>query len=95
MPLIDRFVSSVENYFGYDVKPVYADVAALRPELKELSDYYTSLTNNGIMLGAESREALRLPKIADPLLDKIRIPANVAGSASGVDGQEGGAPPKE
>jgi len=95
MPLIDRFVSATENYFGYDIKPVYADVAALRPELKDLSDYYTSLTNNGIMLGSEAREALRLHKLKEPLLDKIRIPANVAGSASGVNGQEGGAPPKE
>ena len=95
MPLIDRYVAAMENYFGYDVKPAYAEVAALRPELKELSDYYTSLANNGIMLGAEARESLRLPKLVDPLLDKIRIPANVAGSATGVAGQEGGAPPKE
>ncbi len=94
MPLIDRYVSAIESYFGYDVKPAYAEVAALRPELKDLSDYYTSLTNNGIMLGSEAREALRLPQLDDPLLDKIRIPANVAGSASGVSGQEGGAPPK-
>ena len=45
------------------------------------------------MKGSEARSILRLEPIDDPLLDEIRIPANVAGSASGVSGQEGGKPP--
>lgn len=44
------------------------------------------------MLGKEARSILRLEPLEDPLLDEIRIPANVAGSATGVSGQEGGKP---
>ena len=95
LPILDRFISATESFFGYDVVAVTADVLALRPELNDEAQYFTSLVNNGLMLGAEAREKLRLEKLADPLLDKIRIPANVAGSASGVSGEEGGAPPKK
>jgi len=67
-------------------------VVALRPDLKAESDRLSSLVNNGIMLGKEARSILRLEPLEDPLLDEIRIPANVAGSATGVSGQEGGKP---
>jgi len=95
IPLIDRFISAMESFFGYDIDTVTAEILALRPELQDEAAYYTSLVNNGLMLGAEARDKLRLEKLDDPLLDKIRIPANVAGSASGVSGEEGGAPPKQ
>ena len=96
MPILDKFVAALEAFFGYDIAANYFDVAALRPELADEAQYYTALTNNGLMLGAEARAKLRLAPLDDePLLDKIRIPANVAGSATGVSGQEGGAPPSD
>ena len=96
IPILDRFIAATEWFFGYDIEANYSDVIALRPELKDEAAYYSSLVNNGLMLGKEAREKLRLEDLGDnPLLDEIRIPANVAGSASGVAGQEGGAPTSE
>lgn len=91
--LISRYTSAMEKFFSYDVQEDNSRIPALRPELKEEAEYYSSLTNNGLMLGAEARDKLRLPKLDnEPVLDKIRIPANVAGSATGVAGEEGGKP---
>lgn len=95
IPLMRRFESAYEKFFGYDIEISTHRVPALKPDLKAEADRLTSLVNNGIMLGSEARDKLRLEKIKDPLLDKIRIPANVAGSATGVSGQEGGKPSEE
>ena len=92
IPILDKIQAGFEGFFGYDLKADLSTVIALRPELKDESAYYTALVNNGIMLGSEARDRLRLDPIDDPSLDTIRIPANVAGSATGVSGQEGGAP---
>jgi HK97 family phage portal protein len=93
LPIIKIFISAFEKFFAYDLAPNLAEIVALRPELKEVAEYYTSLVNNGVMLGSEARNELRLSPLADAALDSIRIPANVAGSASGVAGQTGGRPP--
>jgi HK97 family phage portal protein len=92
LPIVKAFIMGYEKFFAYDLAPDVSEVMALRPDLRESAEYYTKLVNNGLMLGAEARSELRLDKLADPVLDKIRIPANVAGSASGVAGQEGGRP---
>lgn len=92
IPTVKAFLLGYERFFSYNLAPNISEVLALRPELKETAEYYTSLVNNGVMLGKEARAELRLEPIDDPLLDKIRIPANVAGSATGVTGQEGGRP---
>lgn len=44
------------------------------------------------MTGNEARLELNLEPLDDEQMNKIRIPANVAGSATGVSGQEGGRP---
>jgi len=89
MPICDKISNSLEQFFGFDIKPVYSNVPALKNDLKEISEYYTSLVNNGIMTGAEAREALRLEELDDESLNKIRIPANIAGSAApGSSGTE-------
>lgn len=92
IPIVEIVISSFEAFFAYDIKKDTSNVIALRPELKDQSDYYSSLVNNGLMLGSEAREELRLRKLEEPILDNIRIPANVAGSSTGVSGQEGGRP---
>jgi len=95
LPMLTKFESIFEFFFGYDIQLSTHKVIALRPDQKAESDRLSSLVNNGIMLGAEARETLRLEKIDDPALDEIRVPANIAGSATGVSGQEGGKPPSD
>jgi len=93
LPLMDKLVQALEFYFGYDMKPVTQDVLALRPELKELANYHTSLVNAGIFTRNESREELRKEKLENhEFADDIVLPANVAGSAQ--DAAQGGKPPK-
>lgn len=93
LPMLRKFESIFEYYFGYDIMLTTHKVIALRPDQKAESDRLSSLVNNGIMTAEEARNELRLEKLDDPSLSKIRIPANIAGSGTGVTGQEGGKPP--
>jgi len=95
IPMLRKFESALEMFFAYDIELTTHRVPALLPDLKAQADRITALVNNGIITGNEGRGMMRLPDIDDPLMNKIRIPANVAGSASGVSGQEGGAPTGE
>lgn len=92
MPIVSKYVSAIERYFGYDVSPVTTNVSALQPELKDVAAYYTSLVNGGIVKPNEARVELRYDADSDPESDKLRIPANIAGSAA--DPSVGGAPKK-
>jgi len=92
LPLVRKFEAAFEYAFGFDVETTTHTIVALRPDQKMESDRLSALVNNGILTGNEARKVLRLEPIDDPLMNKIRIPANVAGSASGVSGQEGGKP---
>jgi HK97 family phage portal protein len=83
LPIVQRIVTSFELYFGIDLKPVTADIMALRPDLREQSNYYSTLVNAGIMTRNEAREVLRLEKYDDPKIgDTLILPANIAGSAA-------------
>jgi HK97 family phage portal protein len=96
LPLNKMLLASLERFFSYDLAPNLGEIGALRPELKDSAEYFTKLVNNGVMLGAEAREELRLDPLDEtefPQLYEIRVPANVAGSATGVAGEEGGRPP--
>ena len=96
LPIANAFCRAWERFYGFDLQVDTSGIPALQPELRDKAAYYTALVNNGVMTGAEAREALRLEEIPDePLLDNIRIPANVAGSGTGVSGQEGGKPTQE
>ena len=92
MPLVNKTVQSLEMYFGYDMKPITQDVMALRPELRDLGNYLTSITNAGILTRNEAREEIRMPAIPGDVGDELILPANIAGSAA--DPGVGGAPPK-
>jgi HK97 family phage portal protein len=97
LPIVNRIISSFEVYFGFDLKPVIANVMALRPELREEANYYSTLVNAGIMTRNEAREKLRLEKYTGDSMvaDSLILPANIAGSAQ--DSNVGGRPtdPKE
>ena len=80
MPIVRRFTSSLERYYGYDIEAITSSVGALQPELKELAAYHSTLVNAGIITANEARKELRYEPIAGN--DEIRIPANIAGSAA-------------
>ena len=88
IPIVRKYTSAMERYFGYDIGPITTDVSALQPELKDIAAYHSTLVNAGILTPNEAREELRYAKL--PGADEIRIPANIAGSASNPS--VGGAP---
>lgn len=92
MPIVRKYVSAMEAFSGYDVEAITATVSALQPDIKDIAAYNVGLVNGGIITPNEAREELRFPKDKDPESDKLRIPANIAGSAAQPN--EGGAPKK-
>lgn len=91
IPIVTKYVSAVERYFGYDVQPVTTNVSALQPELKDVAAYHTTLVNGGIITPNEARVELRYEPQAGH--DELRVPANIAGSA--VNPSTGGRPPSK
>jgi len=75
------------------MEPDVAKVRALRPELREAAQYYQGLVNTGIMTINEARAELRLEESSETHASELRIPANIAGSATNP--AEGGRPPGE
>ena len=94
IPNLKKLVSAFENFFGFDIKLDTSNVAALYPDQAQEASRVTALVNNGIITGDEGRQELRLKPTNDPQITTIRIPQNVAGSSTGVSGEEGGAPTK-
>ena len=92
IPNLRKFESAYELFFAYDVELATHRVPALKPDQKQESERLSALVNNGIITGNESRVILRLPELDEPHMKVIRIPQNIAGSATGVTGQEGGKP---
>lgn len=92
MPIVRKYVSAMELLTGYDIDAVVSNVSALQPELKDVAAYHTTLVNGGVLTPNEARVELRYEKDKDPESDKLRVPANIAGSA--VDPSTGGAPKK-
>lgn len=87
-PIVNMMTHAYESFFGFDISPMPDKVSALQPEMKEASQYYTTLVNGGVITPNEAREELRYPKAADA--DDLRVPANIAGSAANPS--EGGKP---
>lgn len=90
IPIVNKYVSGVERFFGYDVQAVTSNVSALQPELKDVAAYYTTLVNGGVLSPNEARVELRYE--IKPGHDELRVPANIAGSAANPS--VGGAPKK-
>lgn len=90
LPIVTKYVSAMERFFGYDIEAVTATVSSLQPELKDVAAYHSTLVNAGIISPNEARLELRYP--AKPGSDDLRIPANIAGSAANPS--VGGAPKK-
>ena len=90
LPIVTKYVSAMERFFGYDIEAVTATVSSLQPELKDVAAYHSTLVNAGIISPNEARLELRYP--VKPGNDDLRIPANIAGSAANPS--VGGAPKK-
>ena len=88
MPIVRKFTSAIERYYGYDVEAITTTVSALQPELKDIASYHSTLVNGGIISPNEAREELRYP--IKPGHDELRVPANIAGSATNPS--QGGRP---
>jgi HK97 family phage portal protein len=80
MPMVRKFTSALERYYGYDVDAITSSVSALQPELKDIAQYHSTLVNAGIITANEARKELRYPVVTGH--DDLRIPANIAGSAA-------------
>lgn len=95
LPLMRKFESAIESHFAYNIRVSTVGIAALSPDMQKEAFRVTGLVNNGIITGNEGRKMLRLAAIDEESMNKIRIPMNIAGSAIGVSGEEGGRPPLE
>lgn len=92
IPLVDKVIRGYERFFGWELIPDN-DIPGLQPELQEQATYAVSLVNGGIITPNEARKTLAFEESEDELMDEIRIPVNVAGSAA--DPSQGGRPPKK
>lgn len=94
LPMMKKFESVMEVFFGYDIKLSTDGIQALAPDAKAEAEAVTAKVNNGLITPNEGRLELRYEALEGQDMDKIRIPQNIAGSGTGVSGQEGGAPSK-
>lgn len=93
MPILEQFASAFGHKFSLKIVPDQLAVKALRPDAKVQASFWSTLVNGGIATVNEAREGLRLEKMNDGESDKIRIPQNIAGSATNPN--IGGRPPSE
>lgn len=91
LPIVKKMNDALERFFGFELKEDITDIPALQPELRDASAYYSSLVNGGIITPNEARERLGFEAVEGA--EDIRVPANIAGSASNPE--EGGRPPEE
>jgi HK97 family phage portal protein len=93
IPIINKLNAAFERFFGFEIYEDTTYIEALRPELSDQANYYQSLVNGGVLSANEARIELGREPDPDPEHDKLRVPANIAGSA--VDPSQGGRPPKK
>ncbi len=91
LPIHRKINYALERFFGFSIKEDTTEIPALQPEMRDLSSYYSSLVNGGIITINEARERLGYDVMEGQ--DNIREPANIAGSAANPD--EGGRPEEE
>ena len=87
---MQRIVSSLERYFGVDMKIATGEVPALIPDERNKAQSLQTLVNSGILTRNEAREEIRYGKHNAEFADDLIIPANIAGSA--LDSSVGGRP---
>lgn len=88
IPIIKKFNSAYQMFFGFEIKEDVAGIPALQPELRDEAAFYSTLVNGGILTANEAREGMGREPL--PGHDDVRIPQNIAGSAA--DPSVGGKP---
>ena len=88
LPIVNKIAYAFERYFGFKLDEEVSGIPALQPELRDQASYYATLVNTGILTPNEAREALRFEEIDG--FDQLRVPANIAGSATNPE--QGGRP---
>ena len=88
LPIVRKMNFAFERFFGFELNEDVTDIPALQPELRDQSQYYTSLVNAGVITPNEARDHLGFDPVEG--YDDLRVPANIAGSAANPD--EGGRP---
>jgi HK97 family phage portal protein len=88
LPIVRKMNFAFERFFGFELKEDVTDIPALQPELRDQSQYYTSLVNAGVITPNEARNHLGFDSVEG--YDDLRVPANIAGSAANPN--EGGRP---
>ena len=91
LPIVKKLHFGLERHFGFELKEDVTEVPALQPEMRDQSQYYTALVNGGIISPNEAREHLGFDPVEG--YNDLRVPANIAGSATNPD--EGGRPTEE
>ena len=91
LPIIEKVNKALRKIFGYQITPDISNIPALQPELRDSAAYYSTLVNAGIITPNEAREALNYDEVFGA--GEIRVPANIAGSASNP--AEGGRPQEQ
>ena len=92
VPIVRKYVSAMEYLCGYDIEAITSNVSALQPDLKDIAAYQVGLVNGGITTADEAREELRYEPMNKDGSNELRVPANIAGSATQPN--IGGAPKK-
>lgn len=95
LPNLKKFTGQLSAFFGYSFELTTSDVFALSPDTQKEAERITKLVNNGLITADEGRVMLGLKPLKLPETTEIRVPQNIAGSATGVSGQEGGKPANE
>lgn len=91
IPIVKKYLSALEFFFGFDLELITTNVSAIQPDLKDIAQYHATLVNTGIITPNEARTELRYEKVTGGSADELRIPANIAGSAANPS--QGGKPP--
>ena len=91
IPIIRKLNFALERFFGFKVVEDVANIPALQPELADQASFLGSLVNTGVITPNEAREILGRAPDPAPESGKLRIPANIAGSAANPS--TGGRPP--
>lgn len=89
IPIVKKYLSALEFFFGFDLELITTNVSAIQPDLKDIAAYHATLVNTGIITADEARTELRYP-VKGGEADNLRIPANIAGSAANPS--QGGKP---
>ena len=88
IPIVRKLNFAYSRFFGFAIEEDVTNIPALQPELRDQSQYYSALVNGGVITPNEARNALGFEAVEG--YDDLRVPANIAGSASNPD--DGGRP---